>query len=205
MSYDPYIAETTHTIRFLTLKKRLRAACQYPRPTLGATRAIHTMRYSNPLCVSFFECQPYDQQFTTDEALQSHLQHLSHHFWCNPCHQAKSYHHEHDTSAEALNATVCPFEGQPCNRQFPDDEALRSHLQYSSSQPCNRQFSSDEALQSHLQFSSRQPCNRHFSDDEALRSHLQHSNRHFWCNPCKEVFNSEDALESHLLTSKAHK
>ena len=74
---------------------------------------------------SLFECQPCDRKFTSDEALQSHLQHSSRHFWCNPC-----------------------------NRVFNSQQGLESHLSTSKAHKqcytCNRGFISAGALQSHM-------------------------------------------------------
>ena len=114
---------------------------------------------ANPLTISrsYFECQPCDRQFATDEALQSHLEHSSRHFWCNPC-----------------------------NRVFNSEEALESHLSTAKAHrwcytcsPCNQVFNSEEALESHLLTSEAHTwcytCNRGFISAGALQSHMRNA------------------------------
>ena len=139
---------------------------------------------------SFFECQPCDRQFATDEALQSHLQHSSRHFWCNPC-----------------------------NRLFNSEEALESHLSTAKAHkwchtcsPCNLVFNSQEALESHLSTSEAHtrcytcsPCNLLFNSEVALESHLFTSEAHTWCYTCNRGFISAGALQSHMRNAVVHR
>ncbi|OJD12869.1 hypothetical protein AJ78_06605 [Emergomyces pasteurianus Ep9510] len=66
-----------------------------------------------------------------------------------------------------------------CDRVFPNNEALESHLTYSSSHNiCTRDY-----------------CNEDFHTYEELASHNEQ--HHDWCRPCNWFADSEDELRTH--------
>ncbi|KAI1126972.1 hypothetical protein F5Y10DRAFT_243620 [Nemania abortiva] len=107
----------------------------------------------------------------------------------------------------------------PCDRSFPDNEALRQHKRDSPAHAfnciaCDRRFGSSAALEQHLQYSPAHApsfncgiCDRSFSSEEALAQHLRDSPAHvpsLDCNICNRSFGSQEALEQHQRDSPSH-
>ncbi|VUC22459.1 unnamed protein product [Clonostachys rosea] len=165
-------------------------------------------------------CTPCDRSFSSDEALQQHLQTSRVHalFDCNTCHRkfkTKDALEQHlKTSPIHLPSVNC----EACGRSFKSDEALQQHLQSPAHAPsfdcesCDRSFKSDEALKQHMKSPVHDPlfpcknCDRSFKSAEALKQHMK-SPAHdstLNCQTCNRRFQSKGALEDHLRNSPVH-
>ena len=103
---------------------------------------------------SYIECQPCNRQFSSDEALQSHLQHSSRHFWCDPCNRVFNSEDALESHLSTAKAHKWCYTCDPCNEVFDSGEALENHLltavAHTWCYTCNRGFISAGALESHM-------------------------------------------------------
>ena len=98
-----------------------------------------------------------------------------------------------------------------CDRYFPTDDGLITHIRSSVHHPLAYQCRSGSrtGLIFHRVPSSQQRDHQIgiSNSEEGLESHLATAKAHTYCypcNPCNEVFNSEEAFKTQLSTSKAH-
>ena len=109
-------------------------------------------------------CSRCDRYFSSNHALEQHLESSSRHHACDSC-----------------------------NRDFATEEALTDHWRDSSKhsycKDCDEHFEDDDELEGHWVESSShfycQECNEHFDDNEELEDHLDEA--HFYCSTCARV------------------
>ncbi|KAH9941425.1 hypothetical protein B0H21DRAFT_697029 [Amylocystis lapponica] len=122
-------------------------------------------------------CDRCERYFTSDRALQQHVEDSSAHHVC--------YH---------------------CDRDFTSSHGLVQHYVQSSQhhycQRCEEHFEDDEDLEEHFEDDHHycRVCNQFFRNDFGLQEHNRQ--KHYYCAPCRQYFQNQSNLDSHTRSSK---
>lgn len=154
----------------------------------------------------FYNCDSCDRGFSSQRALQQHLDSPAHAFDCDDCDRRFASLH---ALQQHLDSSIHAFKCDDCDRRFGSDEALQQHLNSpvhafdcDDCDDCDRRFGSEEALQQHLNSSVHaldcNDCDRRFSSERALQQHLDSPIHNFGYNDCEKRFSSDNALQQHL-------